>query len=440
MADTAPVSTTVPENVTIDTGADKASIESLSSAFDDFWKSEDSKAETPEPPEAPAAGGETKPPKEEPKPETKPDEGEGQPPEPSLQSAKELSDDEIDKMQLIPGQRPEVYEHFKQVKEHWKADRAQLKNIQTRATQLETELAQARQNAWTPETKADYEHAAAIRRRFDYASDPEFIQKHQVPIRQQFETLLADVARVLPDPNQGMAWAQEIAQNYQPDQLSRDWWQNSVLAKIPDELNRAQARDQVTQLLKMQRDRDAEIFKNTKDKSAFDNFIQEKAATTQQRVQEEIMAEIGIQEKRIQEVMPRDVNAAKTAEERAAIEAHNERFTKLNTFFQNTMKDISANGPRAWVRASVEATRAMLLEGEYNELAKELKAIKAERDQYKTELDKIHGARKKIANTTGTPVISPEKARANGQGLSIKNLDVRTHFDNIWGEIDGTNK
>src|SRR4029077_3632587 len=151
------------------------------------------------------------------------------------------------------------------------------------------------------------------------------------------------------------------------------------------------------------------------------------------RVQEEIMTEIGIQEKRIQEVLPRDVEKAKTPAEREAIEKHNERFTKLNTFFQDTMKDLSANGPKAWVRASVEATRAMLLEGEYKEMEKELKAAKAERDQYKTELDKISGARRKISHTSGTPPASKDKS--NGEGLSLRNLDVRKSFDAYdWGD------
>ena len=37
------------------------------------------------------------------------------------------------------------------------------------------------------------------------------------------------------------------------------------------------------------------------------------------------------------------------------------------------MKDLSFNGPRAMVRAAVQATRAEYIEGEYKELEKELK-------------------------------------------------------------------
>jgi len=134
-------------------------------------------------------------------------------------------------------------------------------------------------------------------------------------------------------------------------------------------------------------------------------------------------------------VLPRDVAAAKSPDERKAIEQHNERFTKLNTFFQNTMKDISANGPRAWVRASVEATRAQLLEGFNTELQSELKTVKIERDRLRQELDKITGARRKITHTTGTPPTSSQPAK-NG-GLSVKDLsDPRKAFDSFWGEVD----
>jgi predicted nucleic acid-binding Zn-ribbon protein len=148
------------------------------------------------------------------------------------------------------------------------------------------------------------------------------------------------------------------------------------------------------------------------------------------------MSEIGIQEKRIQQVLPRDITQAKTTEERKAIEAHNERFENLNKFFRSTMEDLSKHGPKAWVRASVEATRAMLLETEYKEMEQELKSTKAERDQFKAELDKITGARRKISHTSGTPpVASNNGKKQTGDGLSIKNLDVRDSFKNFdWGD------
>jgi hypothetical protein len=245
-----------------------------------------------------------------------------------------------------------------------------------------------------------------------------------------------EAVAALPDKQAAQAWADHIKQNYQPDQLPRDWWLNSVIAKVPNELDRQSLLTSVSDLIKMQKERDSEITRRTGDKSAFDNWIQERTNFTAQRVQEEIMNEIGEQEKRIQEVLPLDVEKAKTAEERTAIEAHNERFTKLNKFFVDTMQDLSKHGPRAWVRASVEATRAMLLETQYKEMESELKSVKAERDQFKTELDKIAGVRRKISHTTGTPPASSDKSkRSDNGGLSIKDLDVRKSFDNYdWGD------
>jgi hypothetical protein len=442
MPDNPPITTTVPESVSIDTGADQSELGNLNKAFDDFWGEKDGEATTDAPP-APGAGGaaqETKAPETKPAPaETKPPPLETKPAEPKLPEAKEFTDEEIDKLELPPAARPELVEHVKHLKEAWKADRAKAKIEAERVRALAAELETAKQNAWTPEIKADYEHAAQIRRRFDFISDPEFIQKYHVPVRQQFETILDEVVPMLAaDRQTAQNWADGVKANYQPDGLSREWWVQSVVNKVPNELDRSTLLNSISRLIGLQKERDTEISRRTADKSSFENWINEKTQFTAQRVQQEIMAEIGEQEKRIQEVLPRDVSAAKTADERKAIEAHNERFTKLNTFFQDMMKDISANGPRAWVRASVEATRAKLLETQYKELESDYKGVKAERDRLKAELDKITGARRKITHTTGTPPTSgADSSRRNGQGLTIKDLsDPRKAFDSYWGEVD----
>ncbi len=441
---TGPISTTVPESITIETGADKAQLGDLNKEFADFWTEKDAETTTTAP-EAPGgeertgAGQETKETKPEPKPaaqETKAPVAETKPAPVETKAPKELTDDEVQRMELPPNAHPKLIENFKVIKEQWVNDRARFKAESDRAAKLENDLAEARKNSWTPEARADYEHASQIRRRFDFVSDPDFIQKFHAPVRSKFEGVLNEAIAALPDKEAAAAWANHIVQNYQPDQLSREWWLNSVIAKVPNELDRQSLLTSVSDLLKTQRERDTEITRRTSDKSAFDNWITEKTNYTAQRVQEEIMNEIGEQEKRIQEVLPLDVEKAKTTEERTAIEAHNERFQKLNGFFVQTMQDLSKHGPRAWVRASVEATRAMLLEGEYKKLEEELKSTKAERDQYKTELNKIAGVRRKISHTTGTPPAPSDKSkRSDNGGLSIRDLDVRKSFDSFdWGD------
>lgn len=435
MDDAPPLSSTVTETVTTDTGVDKATAESLNSQFEDFWKEEDAKTEGA--PSAPGDGAaqETK----EAKTETK--RAKPETPEPKVETpkpiteTKEYSDDDIDNLALTKSDRPEAIEDFKQLKAGWKAERARAKAEAERAAKLEQDLAEARKNALTPEVKADYEHAAAIRRKFDFASDPDFVAKFHQPVHNTFQNVLDEAVQALPDRAAAQAWAKYIAENYSPDALDKNWWNHSVIDKVPDEMDRAALRQSVTNLLKMQKERDTEINRRTNDKSAFDNWIKEKTEHTAQRVSEEIMSEIAIQEKKIQEVLKRDPATAKNAAEREAIEKHNERFETLNSYFQTTMKDLSANGPKAWVRASVEATRAQYIEGEYKKLETELKSTKAERDQLRTELEKIAGARRKISHTTGTPPASSSKDK-NG-GLSIKDLDVRKSFEKFdWG--DGT--
>jgi hypothetical protein len=96
--DDSPVSSAVTETTTIDTGADKETTESITSAFDDFWKQEDEKTEGA--PSAPGDGAaqETKEPRRETKPdkpETKERESETSPPE-----TKEYTDEEIDRLAL----------------------------------------------------------------------------------------------------------------------------------------------------------------------------------------------------------------------------------------------------------------------------------------------------------------------------------------------------
>ena len=60
-----PVSTTVTETTSVDTGVDKATVESLNQQFEDFWAGEDAKEEGAPAAPGEGAGQETK--------ETKPD-------------------------------------------------------------------------------------------------------------------------------------------------------------------------------------------------------------------------------------------------------------------------------------------------------------------------------------------------------------------------------
>jgi hypothetical protein len=448
--DQTPVSTTVPETVTIDTGADKQTLGDLNKQFADFWGEQDSQPGTTVAPEAPAAEGgaaqETQPDKKpaaEPKPQPPKKEAATPPPvEPKPQPPpdKRFTDDEVDKLGLPPrtGQPPEMQADFKQLKEFWKADRTRLKTIEGQFAQLQAELQQAKANAFTPEQKADYEHAASVRRRFDFVSDPEFQQRYHMPIANQFQAVLQEAVNVLPDKGAAQQWAQYILQNFSPDQLNKQWWLNSVISKVPNELERQALMGSVSELLKLQRERDTEITRRTNDKSSFDNWMAEKTNATAERVKSEIMSEIGEQEKQIQEVLPRDPEAAKTPEERAAIEEHNHRFERLNAHFLERMQDISKNGPRAWVRASVAATRGLFVEEQYNKMAEELRTTKAERDQLRTDLDKIAGVRRKMAASSGTApaATAATKNAPLNNGLSIKDLDVRKSFDAFWGDVD----
>ena len=422
----------------MDTGADVETIGDLNASFADFWKEADTAAESSPAPEAPApnaAGAaqetkkepEIKPPKTEPAPTPKPTESKGAIIKPIMVD----SDDDIDQIEISPHVRPEIVDSFKQMKDLWKQDRARMRTEVQRVTALEQQLREARANAWTPEAKADYEHAAGIRRRFDFASDPEFQAKYSQPIAQRYQNILVEAVEALPDRQAAEKWAEHMMQNFSPDQLNKNWWLNSVVNKIPDPLERQSLLSSVTELLRLQRDRDSELNQRTGDKSAFDQWITERTQTTAQRVQEEIMAEIGTQEQRIKDYLPRNIDEAKTKEEREALAAHNERFENLNTYFKNVMQDLSKNGPRAWVRASVEATRSLILEQEYKALFDELKTAKEERDKYKTELEKIHGARRRLATTPAAPATAPKKDGS----LTIKDLDVRKSFESYdWGD------
>lgn len=434
MADDPPLSTTVTETVTTDLGVDKESKATLDKAFGDFWSEQDSAA-----PAAPAAPAETT--KEAAPPtETKPAPVEPPPTTTTTETPPPTKPEpvDIDKLELT-GQytpRPEHAEQFKNIKELWKADQRRADEAAKRAQTLEAELTEARKNSWTPETRADYEHAAEIRRRFDFMSDPEFQQKFHSPVRSQFEKILDEAVQVLPDRQAALNWAQHIKANYGPDAVNREWWLNSVVAKVPNELDRTTLLNSVSKLLDLQKDRDSEITRRTNDKSAYDNWVQERANGVQTQIHRELMDEIGKQEQRIKEVLPVDVKQAKTTEERVAMEAHNERFNKLNTFFMSQVQDISKNGPRAWVRVAVEATRSMIMNEQIVNLEKELKDTKSERDRYKTELEKITGARRKLTQTTGIQpsAVEPKK---NGQGLSLKDLgDPRKAMQSFWDEQD----
>jgi len=446
--DNPPISTTVPETTTIDTGADPESIATLKESFEDFWKDQDEGQPETKAPEAPGPAQETKPAKElapaAEKPAAKVEHGVAPKEKTTVEEPpKEYIGEDIDKFELPASARPEHQEQFKKIKELWKADQRKVETEIGRSKQLERELAEARANQLTPEMKADYEHAANIRRRFDFASDPEFLNKFQLPLIKHYQDTLDEAASMLDDPNEGARWAAYVKSKWQtPDELGssveeqRKWWSQSVIDKIPDRMNRDLITAQVNKLYGMQKDRNAEIHNRTNDQASYSNWIQERNANRDKWTADEIKAEIGIQEQRFKEVLPVDVSKAKTKEERAAMEEHNERFTKLNDFFVNTMNDMIAHGPKAWVRAAVEATRTQVMNQQIINLEKENKEVRAERDQLKADLEKINGARRRIAQTAGTPPTpTGVKPQQNGQGLSIKDLDVRKSFRNFdWGD------
>jgi hypothetical protein len=425
MADEEPISTTVTENTSIDTRADEPTLGDLNKEFEDFWSEQDSSA-----PAAPGDGGaaqETKPEKKEPA-----DAGSTTEEAPK---EKELTDEDIDKMGIRPEANPnrEQIEDFNKIRRVLKEQRERYQEARAKAAQLEQELNNARQNAWTPEARADYEHAASLRRRFDYASTPEFVEKYQTPIQDKYRVALQRAVSALPDPESAEAWGKHMFERWTPDQLTEDYWEEKVLNQIPEGVKKQKLLAAIGELQELQEARNRDVLKNTETQESFNKWNQERNQTISNRVQEEIMAEIRDREKLIGDYLPRDEESAKTNEERTAIREHNERFNQLNEFFKSQLQDISANGPRGWVRVSIEATRAKILNEEMTQLQKEYKDACSERDKYKAELDKIHGVRRKISNTTGTPPASSQK---KDNGLSLKDLgDVRKAFDKFdWGD------
>src|SRR5215472_5271785 len=118
--DTPPISTTVAETVTVDTGASPEDLNALKDNFKDFWDEQDS-GET-KAPETPGPAQETKPDKE-PAPATTKEKAKVEeviPPQekkPVAESPKEYSGEDIDKFELPANARPEHQEQFKKIKE-----------------------------------------------------------------------------------------------------------------------------------------------------------------------------------------------------------------------------------------------------------------------------------------------------------------------------------
>jgi hypothetical protein len=422
MAEETVLSTTVPETTTIDTGADKETIGNLNEAFSDFWDEQDKGGE------APAAPGEKeKPEPKETKPEPKlePAEPDEVSPDPE-EKAKELSDEDIDKMEVGDDRRNDSVANFKQIKELLKAERARVKAAESKRAEVERELAEAKQNSLTAEQKADYENASALRRRFDIGNDPQFVSKYQTPIQQKYHAILSETIDALPDRDKAAGWAQFMAENYSPDQLTKQWWQEKVLAMIPDDMDRESVRSSITEMIRLQKDRDGELSKYSDSQESYKQWNAEKDQTNSK----EIFSEIARQEQRIKDYLPRKEDDAKTKEERQAIIEHNERFNVLNEHFKGLLQD-AGSGPRGWVRTAIEATRAHIMDEEMKTLKADYKTACSERDKYKSELDRITGARRKLSHTTGTPPVNGQKK----EGLTTKDLDVRKAFrDFDWGD------
>jgi hypothetical protein len=433
------------ETVTVDTGADPESIRRLNDSFADFWKETDDKDKEAAPPAPePAPAKETAKALEKPvgievQLDSKP-EVETSPAKTAPEPSKEIPEADIEKMELPSDATHESRQHFKRIKELWISDKKRLAEEQHRAKELEIQLSQARENLLTPELKADYEHAVQIRRKFDVSSDPEFVNRYDRPIEKQFHAILEEAVQALPDRQEAIKWAEDIKNRYGPDKpaherLTRDWWLNSVVNRVSNDLERDSLLSSVKDLLRLQRDRGQELARLSENQEAYHNFKQENDKQAQIQLEGQIKAEIAAQEARIKEVLPVDVSQAKTTEERKAMEEHNQRFKDINERFMSSMTDLTRNGPRAWVRASIELTRTHMMEEKISSLQKDLNDTRSERDQLKKDLEKISSARRKISNTYGTH--SSADTKKNGQGMSIKELsDPRKSMAAYWEEID----
>lgn len=330
----------------------------------------------------------------------------------------EDADPEVDAVQAKPNAHPFVKEGIQRLKSIAKARRAEIKSLTDKTNQLSAELETIKKAGIPPETQKELERLRATSQRFDLLNDGTFKERYENPIEAAGERLLKFCVDLGEGSEDMKKWAEEVRKHGFKN-LSTDYWDTEIIPKIASVTNQQRVAQLAADLHAKIDERNRIVTEYTASPDRVNEYRQQQAIDYYKGYQAEAQDEA---EKLTKQIGPwaqiKDANTAKTDEERALFEEHNNRVEGYKTIFEKTMGDLMHGGPRKHVRIVAQAVYGMELDRQLKELQADYEALEAEHDALKTQYNRITRARSVPGRTGGGVDVKPS------QGLSTK--DART--------------
>jgi hypothetical protein len=396
----------------------------LDKAFDDAFGTLDDKRKEPEPapqkehePEAAAAVSGSELPAAEPKPAAE------QGALPDTKAAPETlpattathpddePDEEVDKYKVHADTKPEIVATFRELRGHLKLSRKQQNELRQRLQKQEAEL-QGRQGQMLPvndpTVQKELEELRGFRQRNAFLDDSTYHTNYEQPVRTKFDEIINEVKRLSPDPQRAADWEQQM-RSAGPDNVGRQYWNEGLISQVEDPIDRDRMTRKVSELIDAQERRLAFRQKMSNDGDAYAKYQTEVAS----KYWDDFSREAADEARKLQPDLgewanPKDLSLAKNSAEKAAFEAHNKAYKEFEDLFKGYLTDVSSQGPRGMTRVALRAVAGEQRKQALEAANKKISKLQGELEAARTELNKIAGARSRVAQpSTG--------ARPNGE-------------------------
>jgi hypothetical protein len=247
----------------------------------------------------------------------------------------------------------------------------------------------------------------------------QFYQKHAIfddstyqvqyenPVRAQFDSIIADIKAISNDAAAAGEWEKQM-RSLGPDRIEKQYWNEGVLSQIGDPLDRDRLLRKVSALMELQDKRNRFRQEIAEQPDAYAKFQHQQAADYWANFGREAEEEMKKVTPTLGEwASPKDLKSAKTTTEKAAMETHNAAYGEYEQLFREYLTDAATQGPRGMARVSALAVQNEKRRRELETANKKIAKLQAERDKAQEELNKIAGARSRVAQ--------PSSAGPNGQ-------------------------
>jgi hypothetical protein len=330
----------------------------------------------------------------------------------------EEDDPEVDAVIAKPNAHPNVKEGIQRLKTIARARRSEIKSLTSKAQQLSAELDALKKTGLSPETQKELDRLRATSQRFDLLNDPQFKTKYEDPVEAAGDRVL----KFCVDLSEGNAeikrWAEET-KKFGFKNLSSDYWDKEIIPKIASITNQQRVAQLAADLHAKIDDRNRMVTEFTATPDKIQEYRNQQALEYYTNYQQEAQDECNKLVSQIGDwAQLKDVNKAKTDEERALYDEHNHRVENYKTLFEKTMGDVMHGGARKQVRIVAQAVFGIERDREFKELKADYEALEAEHDALRNQYNRVSRSRSVPGRTGGSVDVKP------ATGLSTK--DART--------------